>query len=174
MTKVMKSKWMFALLLAGVVGAGSSAVDVMATTPTPPPSPVTTILGQSTFDGFHVSADSIPPGLWRAMIETHGQSDVYAVDNKFATGATTGWHSHPGPSLIMVVSGTITNYTGDDPTCAGHDYSAGSGFIDAGGNDVHMLRNNGTTGAETIAVQILPHGAPRKSSEPQPINCHVS
>ncbi len=172
----MKSKWMFALLLAGVIGGGSYATDVMATTTTTtlPPGPVTMTLGQSTFDQFHVHANSMPPGVWRAMIRTHGQSDVYAVDNKFATGATTGWHSHPGPSLIMVVSGTITNYTGNDPTCAGHDYSAGSGFIDVGGTDVHMLRNNGTMTAETIAVQILPHGAPRKSSEPQPSNCHIS
>jgi quercetin dioxygenase-like cupin family protein len=170
----MKSKMMFALLLAGVLSAGSYATDVMATPPTPPPGLVTKILGQSTFDGLHIRAHSIPPGLWRAMIKTHGQSDVYFVDNKFAPGATTGWHSHPGPSLIIVVSGTITNYTGDDPTCAGHDYSAGSGFIDAGGNDVHMLRNNGTTDAETIAVQLLPHGAPRKIDEPQPSNCHVS
>jgi quercetin dioxygenase-like cupin family protein len=173
MTKVMKSKWMFALLLAGVVGAGSSAVDVMATTPTPPPSPVTTILGQSTFDGFHVSADSIPPGLWRAMIETHGQSDVYAVDNKFATGATTGWHSHPGPSLIIVVSGSVTNYSPSERNCAGHTYAAGASFIDAGGKDVHMLQNNGATPAETVAVQFIPHGQPRRIDEPQPTspNC---
>jgi quercetin dioxygenase-like cupin family protein len=172
----MKSKWMFTLLLAGVLGGGTGtyATDVTATTLTPPPGPVTKILGQSAFDGFHVRANSIPPGLWRAVIKTHGQSDVYAVDNKFAPGATTGWHSHPGPSLIMVISGTITDYMGDDPRCAGHDYSAGSGFIDAGGTDVHMLRNNGNMAAETIAVQILPHGAPRKSSEPQPSNCHVS
>jgi quercetin dioxygenase-like cupin family protein len=169
----MKSKWICALL-AGVLGAGAFVTDVMATPPTPPPDLVTNILGHATFDGFHVRAHSIPPGLWRAMIKTHGQSDVYSVDNKFAPGATTGWHSHPGPSLIMVVSGTVTNYIGDDPTCGGHDYSAGSGFIDAGGNDVHMLRNNGTTAAETIAVQILPHGAPRRIDEPQPSSCHLS
>jgi quercetin dioxygenase-like cupin family protein len=30
----------------------------------------------------------------------------------------TGWHMHPGPSLITVTAGTITAYDGDDPTCA--------------------------------------------------------
>ena len=94
------------------------------------------------------------------------------VDNKLAPRGTTGWHSHPGPSLILVVAGTVTNYMGDDPTCTGHDYTAGTGFIDAGGNDVHMLRNNGSAQAETIAVQLLPKDAVRRIDEPDPGNCH--
>ena len=49
----------------------------------------------------------------------------------------------PGSSVILVVAGTVTNYIGDDPTCTGHAYSAGSGFTDPGGTDVHMLRNRG-------------------------------
>jgi hypothetical protein len=57
--------------------------------------------------------------------KTHGQSDVYVVDNKFAPGGTAGWHSHPGPSLILVVAGTVTNYLGDDPNCTPHTYTAG-------------------------------------------------
>ena len=60
---------------------------------------------------------------------------------------------------------------GDDPTCTGHPYTAGQGFVDAGGNDIHMLRNDGNVPAETIAVQLLPHGAQRKIDEPQPTNC---
>ena len=93
------------------------------------------------------------------------------VDNKFAPGGTTGWHSHPGPSLIFVVSGTITNYLAKDPTCTGHPYSAGSGFTDPGGASIHMLRNEGMVPAETVAVQFLPTGADRRIDEPDPGNC---
>jgi quercetin dioxygenase-like cupin family protein len=97
---------------------------------------------------------------------------VYVVDNKFAPGGTSGWHSHPGPSLIFVVSGTISNYLGDDPSCTPHPYSAGSGFIDQGGDDVHMLRNDTGLPAETVAVQLLPKDAPRKIDVPTaPQNC---
>jgi quercetin dioxygenase-like cupin family protein len=96
---------------------------------------------------------------------------VYVVDNKLAPSGTTGWHKHPGPSLILVVAGTVTNYMGDDPTCTGHAYTAGTGFIDAGGNDVHTLRNEGSTTAETIAVQLLPRDAVRRIDEPAPGNC---
>ena len=53
----------------------------------------------------------IPPNLWRLKLKTHGVSDAYVIDNTFAAnGGTSGWHSHPGPSLIFVIAGTITNY----------------------------------------------------------------
>jgi hypothetical protein len=78
---------------------------------------------------------------------------------------------HPGPGLILVVAGTVTNYTGDDPSCTGHPYSAGQWFIDTG-TDVHILRNEGSVRAETIAVQLLPKDATRKIDvTPGPGNC---
>ena len=110
-------------------------------------------------------------GVWQAWIKTHGASDLYVIDNKFAVGGTSGWHSHLGPSLIFVVAGTITNYTSDDPTCTPHAYSAGESFVDPGGDDEHILRNEGSVPAETIAVQFLPQGASRKIDEPSPGNC---
>ena len=77
-----------------------------------------------------------------------------------------------GSQLILVVSGTVTNYTSDDPSCTAHAYTAGQGFIDTGSGDVHILRNeSSTTPAETIAVQLLPQGAVRKTDAPAPGNC---
>jgi hypothetical protein len=73
--------------------------------------------------------------------------------------------------LILVAAGTVTNYMGDDPACAPHVYSAGAGFIDPGGADVHMLRNDTSAPAETIAVQLLPNGADRRIDAPDPGNC---
>ena len=70
-----------------------------------------------------------------------GLTDTYVVDNKFTPGETTGWHSHPGPSLIIVVDGTITNYDSDQKHCAGVSYSKGESFVDSGGSDVHTLVN---------------------------------
>jgi quercetin dioxygenase-like cupin family protein len=164
----MRSTWIRALLVA-VLGTGLCAGTVLATTSS---GVKTTTLAKSLFDDFDVNAHGIPADLWGAKIKTRGRSDVYVVDNKIAPQGTTGWHSHPGPSMILVVSGTVTNYMGDDPTCSGQSYSAGSGFIDEGGSDVHMLRNEGTTDAETIAVQLLPTGADRKIDKPDPGNCH--
>ena len=93
------------------------------------------------------------------------------MDNKFPPGSDTGWHSHPGPSLIFVVAGTVTNYTSGDRACRPQVYVAGSSFVDEGGKDSHLLRNEGTVPAETIAVQLLPTGSTRRIDEPVPANC---
>ena len=163
----MKSTWLWEPLVAAL-GSGVYAGNVLAT---PSSGLTTTSLAKSVFDQFKVNAHSIPADRSQAPIKTRGQSDVYVVDNKLASGGSTGWHSHPGPSLILVLAGTVTNYTGDDPTCRGHAYSAGTGFIDPGGNDVHMLRNEGSPQVETIAVQLLPKDAVRRIDEPAPGNC---
>jgi quercetin dioxygenase-like cupin family protein len=104
-------------------------------------------------------------------IDTKGDSDLYVVSNVIAPGGHTGWHTHPGPSLITVKSGTITAYQGDDPTCSPTVYTTGDGFIDPGDGSVHLLRNEGTVPAETIAVQLVPDGGTRRIDEPAPDSC---
>jgi len=156
-------------LVLGVRGVAVYAGNVLATSQS---GVTTTQLAKSTFDDIAVKAKTLPADLWKAEIKTHGLSDLYVVDNKIAAGGTTGWHSHPGPSLILIVAGTVTNYMGDDPTCTPHVYTAGMGFVDPGGADVHILRNETSAQAETIAVQLLPKGAQRKIDvTPAPGNC---
>jgi quercetin dioxygenase-like cupin family protein len=153
----MKRTWTLAVL-AAVLGGGVFTREVLAT----PSTASTRIVSQATFGDLDLHSHADPAGLWHSLIKTKGASDLYVVDNTLAPGATTGWHSHPGPSLITVIAGTVTNYEGDDPTCTPHVYPKGSGFVDPGGTDVHMLRNEGADPAETIAVQIVPHGAARR------------
>jgi quercetin dioxygenase-like cupin family protein len=104
-------------------------------------------------------------------IDTKGDSDLYVVSNVIAPGGHSGWHTHPGPSLITVKSGTITAYEGDDPTCSPAVYTTGQGFIDPGDGHVHLLRNEGAIPAETIAVQLVPDGGTRRIDEPAPDSC---
>jgi quercetin dioxygenase-like cupin family protein len=146
-------------------------LPAQATQPRPAPEVSTTILARSLFQQIQVKARTPAPDRWRAQLKTHGQSDVYVVDNKFPPQASTGWHSHPGPSLILVVAGTVTNYPGDDPSCTPRAYSAGAGFIDPGSGHLHMLRNETGTDAETIAVQLLPKDAARRIPADAPSGC---
>jgi quercetin dioxygenase-like cupin family protein len=105
------------------------------------------------------------------QLTTKGASDVYVTRNAIAVGGHSGWHTHPGPSLIIVTLGEITAYEGDDPTCAPKRYRAGEGFVDPGGSHVHLLRNESGAPAETIAVQFLPREAMRRVDAPAPGNC---
>ena len=161
-----KALWVLAVVVAGL---GAYAANVLAT---PAVGQSTTTLAKSlAVDPVSLSGRANHPA-WRARLHTHGISDFYVIDNKFEVGGTSGWHSHPGPSLIFVVAGQITNYLGNDPSCTPHVYTAGQSFTDEGGADVHMIRNTGTVQAETIAVQFLPKGSDRKIDEPDPLNCH--
>lgn len=157
--------------LAGVLGLATLTLLAGSVHATPPaPGVTTTILAKSTIGALNINARTDPANDWSARLQTRGDTDAYVVDNKFLPGSDTGWHSHPGPSLIFVVAGTVTNYT-SDANCGPHTYAAGSSFIDNGGTDSHLLRNEGTIAAETIAVQLLPNGSARRIDEPVPENC---
>jgi quercetin dioxygenase-like cupin family protein len=110
--------------------------------------------------------------VWISKQKTKGLSDLYVQSNVWAAGGTTGWHSHPGHSLIIVTAGTITDYESDDPSCSPHVYTAGMSFVDEGGNHAHVIRNETTDMAQTVAVQLIPTGAMRRIEVPNvPANC---
>lgn len=139
----------------------------------------TTLLAVGRLDEFDVS-HSLLRGLKPEKNEpfglspggTNGASDVYVQSNVWVPGGSTGWHSHPGHSLIIVTAGTVTNYEGHDPACKPHVYKTGMAFFDLGGDHVHILRNEGTVEAKTIAVQLIPADAVRRIDVADPGNCH--
>ena len=108
---------------------------------------------------------------WDLKLTTKDDSDVYVVRNSIAIGGQSGWHTHPGPSLITVTVGEITAYDSSDPLCSPKVYRAGEGFVDHG-DHAHLLRNESGAPAETVAVQFLPKGATRRIDADAPNNCN--
>ena len=134
-----------------------------------------------TFNGTDVFNQSIIPGsrederrakAWLALQKTEGPSDLYVQSNVWQPGGSTGWHIHAGHSLIIVNAGTVTEYEGHDPDCKPHAYTKGMTFVDAGGDHVHTIRNEGNVVAQTIAVQLIPAGQQRRIDVADPGNCH--
>jgi hypothetical protein len=110
--------------------------------------------------------------VWLSMQKTKGASDVYVQSNVWQPGGSTGWHTHPGHSLIVVTAGTLTAYHADDPDCTPHVYTVGMGFVDEGGDHVHLIRNeNPLDEARNIAVQLIPAGATRRIDAAAPVTC---
>jgi quercetin dioxygenase-like cupin family protein len=111
--------------------------------------------------------------VWLSLQKTKGSSDLYVQTNVWQPGGTTGWHSHPGHSLIVVTAGTVTDYEGDDPTCTPHVYTTGMAFVDHGGeHHVHIIRNETNAVAATVAIQLIPADTQRRIDVPtSPGNC---
>jgi quercetin dioxygenase-like cupin family protein len=159
----MKSKWVWALALV-VVGVAVYVGNVLAT---PPIGVTTTPIATGRFDEIDTK---VKTGDWKAEIRTKGASDFHVLQNTIIPGGTFGWHSHPGPSLVIVKAGTATFYHADDPTCTPHVVPTGSGFVDSGGM-VHVVRNEGNVDLVTIVASLVPAGAARRIDQPDPGNC---
>src|SRR5713226_2497948 len=168
--------WLVLLSAAIVVAALYLAGNALGTTAN---GFVGTTLAKGRFgeiDAFNQSVQPDPgdqerANVWLSWQKTKGMSDVYVQNNVWQPGGSTGWHSHPGHSLIIVTAGTVTDFESSDPDCKPTVYTQGMGFVDPGGDHVHMIRNDGPVEAHTIAVQVIPAGALRRIDADRPANC---
>jgi len=161
---------------AAIIALVATALVVVPAVATPPsPEVITTPIGMGHFADIDTKVRTdIDPGtatqFWTARITTKRSSDLYVLQNTIPPGKTFGWHSHPGPSLVIVKSGTASFYLAADPTCTPHVVPAGSGFVDQG-HDVHVVRNEGRVDLVTVVVSLVPEGFARRIDEPSPGNC---
>src|SRR3954447_23788781 len=154
----MKSRWLLLIAIAAI-GAAALGGKVLATPPTTPGFSGTT-LAKATFGDLDIKAHTKPADIWKAELKTKGDSDLYVQQNTWDPSLcggcipSTGWHTHPGPSLVIVTQGTVTAYEGNDPSCTPHEYSASgtNAFVDVGSGDVHLIRNESGAVAKTVAV----------------------
>ncbi len=161
---MLKRNWKL-LTAAALVACGLGAFAVKSAWATPGQGISTTIIaGPSVMD--EIDIHSHIPNTHDVKFKTKGISDVYVVQNRIAPGGHTGWHTHAGPSIISVVSGTATEYRSDEPD--GIVLKAGTAFVDEGGDHAHIIVNEGDTDLVLVAFQILPFGATRRIDVPAP------
>ena len=187
-----RSKWLFLFGVVMLVGTLHYSGIVWATTAN---GFKATTIATGTFSEFEVFNHAVLPNpagegdndrddksVWLSIQKTKGLSDLYVQSNVWQpvspTGAvsSTGWHTHPGHSLIIVTAGTITEYDGD---CIPQAYTFVAGqpaptLVDPGHGHVHIIRNEGSVPASTIAVQLVPfdpNKANRRIDAPAPANC---
>jgi quercetin dioxygenase-like cupin family protein len=140
--------------------AAIAAVAVGTAVATPGSGIGATILARGTLDGH----------FKLKLRDSSNAGDAIVQQLIVAPGGQTGWHSHPGPAIVVVKSGSFTLYDGD---CAATTYSAGKVFVDSGYGHVHIGRNEGTTSAELWVTYLdVPVGeSPRIDVDPAPANC---
>jgi hypothetical protein len=104
--------------------------------------------------------------------KSSNQGDVAVQQVTLAPGGSTGWHTHPGPAVVIVKSGSFTLYDAHDDTCTGTPYSAGQVFVDSGYGHVHIGRNEGATNTELYVTYLdVPAGAAPRIDAPDPGLC---
>jgi quercetin dioxygenase-like cupin family protein len=65
-------------------------------------------------------------------LHVDGAKDTVVQQVTIAPGGSTGWHSHPGPVVVLIASGTMSFYDSEDPSCTAKTYETGKAFIDSG------------------------------------------
>ena len=119
-------------------------------------------------------APAFPNDTWLSFQKTQGPSDLYLQSNTWQLGGSTGWHRHPGHSLIVITSGQVTQYHAECiPEVYGPSTANGPTLVDSG-NDEHLIRNEGGIVATGFAVQLVASGAPRRIDVPTaPASCPI-
>lgn len=129
-----------------------------------------TLLGRATFaDGQNLKVKRIT-GDWHVEVKAHRELDVAVQQIVFQPGGQSGWHSHPGPVFIQVVSGTMTFYESEDPSCAPIVRTAGQGYLDVG-DHAHIARNETGVVATNVVTYLAPPGSGLRRDEPKPEQC---
>jgi quercetin dioxygenase-like cupin family protein len=138
------------LFAATVIALGVGATVLYAVLPAtnvPAASvPVGTLAGSTSLNVLSVDA------FTRAIDQAHGTNGVLQHGH-FAPGQSTGWHTHPGPNIVFVASGSFTLI---DEHCIETQYGPGQGF--ATGLDNHEAIA-GSEGADYYGVYFLPANA---------------
>ena len=124
----MKAKTAVILIVVVAFAAGLWAQAAVAT---PPVDQTREVLAESTIALRH--RISAPVG-----------TDVVVTHITFAPGGTTGWHSHPGATVVLVKSGIFNLYRDVNGRCRHSVFVAGSGFVEGPG-EVHIGRNESAT-----------------------------
>jgi quercetin dioxygenase-like cupin family protein len=107
---------------------------------------------------------------WQFEISAKPAFDLAVQDVVFQPGGQSGWRTETGPVLIQVLTGTLTFYSAEDPTCSPIVLTAGEGWFSSG-EYAHLVRNATNDVAETLLTAFVPPGAAIRVDADQPGNC---
>jgi quercetin dioxygenase-like cupin family protein len=121
-----------------------------------------------------VSSTVIGAGSTEAKYRLEAKPGTATVVASFTFGpnSSTGWHTHPGRTLVTVKSGTFTVYHAED--CEPLVYEPGDAFVELP-TTVHVGRNETTSPVELGVVFFkVPIGGSPRIDQPQPETCDIT
>jgi hypothetical protein len=147
------------VLVVGVGGAVATHVPVVAPTAVPEGY----LAAHNDVAGIDISAFA------RAV--RRGHADATIRHFVFGANAATGWHTHPGPAIVTVASGSFSYQDAHGNKCRTRTYTAGQGFFDRGFGHVHR-GIAGPAGAHLYTLWLTPTGSSTETiAAPAPPEC---
>ena len=136
-----------------VMFAAAAAINVIPSAAVDPPPPIAAepLTARSVFpDEVDMKIKLKHPGGGTMVINVGDPSRTVDVRYTVQPGAHFPWHSHYGPVIVNIVSGSLTYVPAG--TCVEKTYSAGESFVDAGHGHVHSAYNPGTQPTVFVAT----------------------
>ena len=146
----MRHRRLLALVLVLVMSGAAAAYADHVITVDPATVPVGVFVAHNRVSNISTSA------LLQAT--KRNRADVTVQHARLAADQATAWHTHPGPAIVTVVSGSLTFEDAADGECRESFYGAGRGFMDRGFGHVHRVVA-GDEGADFYVVYIHPRNA---------------
>ena len=115
-----------------------------------------------------IGAGSMSKGMG---FNAHPGTNTVVAEFTFGPHSSTGWHTHPGKTLVTVQSGHFTVY---HDNCRSRTYGPGDAFVELPPS-VHVGRNE-TGDTVTLGVVFfgVPIGGNPRIDQPQPRGCDVT
>jgi quercetin dioxygenase-like cupin family protein len=108
----------------------------------------------------------------REVINVKSAADTVVQQIVLAADGQTGWHTHHGPVVVVVKSGTVTFLDEHKGSCTRKSYGPGQSFVDPGQGNAHLVRNTGGGTAELWATYFdVPKGEGPRIDAPDPGVC---
>ena len=133
--------------------AAAAAINVIPSAALDPPPPIAAepLTARSIFpDQVEMKLKLKHPGGGTMVINVGDPSRTVDVRYTVQPGAQFPWHSHYGPVIVNITSGSLTYVPAG--TCVEKTYSAGESFVDAGHGHVHSAYNPGSEPTVFIAT----------------------
>jgi quercetin dioxygenase-like cupin family protein len=154
-------------IAAVVVGAAALVAALTTAALASPPGPAGAVTASTPVRGTVSGKFNLDiPGF----INFHTKGDLVVANQVFTIkpGGYVGWHSHPGPVLVIVKSGTFRSVQRD---CSFEDYTAGQVYVDEGDGHVHNALNpSNSVDLELSVTYLAPVGA-KLGEEADPVAC---
>jgi quercetin dioxygenase-like cupin family protein len=126
-----------------------------------------TVIARGNLGTFHMKSKAAG---YDVELKSHDNTDIAVANIGITAGGSSGWHSHPGPVIVVVKSGTISFYRAENCNCAPNTYGPGASFTEQGGL-VANATNKGAEDVVAVATFFAPPGAALRIDAPKPDNC---